>query len=78
MRILLFVVFTKYYYDDKKIRDNEMAGNAARMGMITSTHKTLVSRLQGPSRGWYVKMDPKGTAWNDVDWIDLAQDRDQW
>jgi hypothetical protein len=23
-------------------------------------------------------MDPRELAWDDLDWIDLAQDRDQW
>jgi hypothetical protein len=26
----------------------------------------------------YVKMDLKEIGWDGVDWIDLAQDRDQW
>jgi hypothetical protein len=25
-----------------------------------------------------IKMDLKGTGWGGMDWIDLAQDRDQW
>jgi hypothetical protein len=25
-----------------------------------------------------IKMDPKGIEWDGVDWIDLAQDTDQW
>jgi hypothetical protein len=25
-----------------------------------------------------IKMDLKETAWDGMDWIDLAQDRDQW
>jgi hypothetical protein len=25
-----------------------------------------------------IKMDLRETGWGDVDWIDLAQDRDQW
>jgi hypothetical protein len=23
-------------------------------------------------------MDPRETGWDDVDWVDIAQDRDQW
>jgi hypothetical protein len=25
-----------------------------------------------------IKMDLRETGWDDVDWIDMAQDRDQW
>jgi hypothetical protein len=25
-----------------------------------------------------IRLDPKGTAWEFVDWIHLAQDRDHW
>jgi hypothetical protein len=25
-----------------------------------------------------IKMDLRETGWNGVDWIDMAQDRDQW
>jgi hypothetical protein len=25
-----------------------------------------------------IKMDLRGIGWDDMDWIDLAQDRDQW
>jgi hypothetical protein len=33
------------------------------------------------SRGWWVdsmKIDLKEIGWDGMDWIDLAQDRDQW
>jgi hypothetical protein len=38
-------------------------------------------RLLGrPRRRWVdnIKMDLREIGWDDVDWIDLAQDRDQW
>jgi hypothetical protein len=28
--------------------------------------------------GWTILMDLKETGWDDMDWIDLGQDRDQW
>jgi hypothetical protein len=33
-----------------------------------------------PSRGWLdnIRMDLVEVGWGDVDWIDLAQDRDRW
>jgi hypothetical protein len=36
--------------------------------------------LGRPRHRWVdnIKMDLSGTGWNGMDWIDLAQDRDQW
>jgi hypothetical protein len=45
-----------------------------------------VGKLEGkrplgrPRRRWVnnIKMDLREIGWDDMDWIDLAQDRDQW
>jgi hypothetical protein len=36
--------------------------------------------LGGPRRRWVdnIKMDLRGTGWDGINWIDLAQYRDQW
>jgi hypothetical protein len=36
--------------------------------------------LRRPRRRWEdnIKMVSRGIAWGDMDWIDLAQDREQW
>jgi hypothetical protein len=36
--------------------------------------------LGGPKRRWvdHIKMDLTEIGWDGMDWIDLAQDRDQW
>jgi hypothetical protein len=36
--------------------------------------------LGRPGRSWEdnVRMDLREIGWADIDWIDLAQDRDQW
>jgi hypothetical protein len=36
--------------------------------------------LGRPRRRWVdnIKIDLRGIGWDDMDWIDLAQDRDQW
>jgi hypothetical protein len=36
--------------------------------------------LGRPRRRWVdnIKMDPREITWDGMDWIDLAQDRDQW
>jgi hypothetical protein len=33
-----------------------------------------------PRRRWVdnIKMDPREIGWDGMDWIDLAEDRDQW
>jgi hypothetical protein len=36
--------------------------------------------LGRPRRRWVdnIKIDPREIGWDDMDWIDVAQDRDQW
>jgi hypothetical protein len=36
--------------------------------------------LEIPTHRWLdnIKIDPREVGWNGMDWIDLAQDRDQW
>jgi hypothetical protein len=36
--------------------------------------------LRRPKHRWLdnIKMDLREIGWNNVDWIDMAQDRDQW
>jgi hypothetical protein len=61
------------------------AGHVARMGE-KNAYRILVGMLEGrrplgrPRRRWVdnIKMDLGGIGWDDMDWIDLAQDRDQW
>jgi hypothetical protein len=62
------------------------AEHVARMGAKSSTYRILVEKPEGKRplgrsrRRWvdYIKMDLRETGWGGVDWIDLAQDRDQW
>jgi hypothetical protein len=61
-----------------------------KMGSACSTkrkaYKILVGKPEGkrplgrPRHGWVdnIKMDLREIGWDGVDWIDLAQDRDQW
>jgi hypothetical protein len=50
------------------------------------TYRILVGKPEGktplgrPRRRWEdnIKMDLKEIGWGGMDWIDLAQDRDQW
>jgi hypothetical protein len=62
------------------------AGYVARMGEKRNAYRMLVENpevkrpLGRPRRGWVdnIKMDLRDIGWDDMDWIDLAQDRDQW
>jgi hypothetical protein len=63
-----------------------MAGHVARMGAKRNTYRILVGKPEGkrplgrPRRRWMdnIKIDLREIGWNGMDWIDLAQDRDQW
>jgi hypothetical protein len=60
-------------------------GHVAHMGQ-KKAYKILVGKpeekrpLGRPRRRWVdnIKPDLREIAWGDMDWIDLAQDRDQW
>jgi hypothetical protein len=62
------------------------AGHVARMGEVRSAYNILVGRperrrpLGIPRRRWEdnIKIDLREIGFGDVDWINLAQDRDMW
>jgi hypothetical protein len=61
------------------------AGHVARIGMKRNAHRILVGKSEGkrtlgrPRRRWVnnIKMDLTEIDWGDMDWIDLAQVREQ-
>jgi hypothetical protein len=61
-------------------------GHAAQTGEKRNAYRILVGKLEGkrplgrPRSRWVnnIKMDLRQIGWDDMDWIDLAQDRDQW
>jgi hypothetical protein len=69
-----------------KARRMRWAGHVARMGDVRGAYNILVGRPEGrrplgrPRRRWEdnIKMDLREIGFGDVDWIDLAQDRDWW
>jgi hypothetical protein len=69
-----------------KWRRMRWAGLAARIGEKRNTYRLLVGKPEGkrplgrPRRRWVdnSRMDLVEVRWGDVDWIDLAQDRDRW
>jgi hypothetical protein len=61
-------------------------GHVARNGEKGNAYRLLVGKPEGrrplgrPRRRWLdnIMMDLVELRWGDVDWIDLAQDRDRW
>jgi hypothetical protein len=69
-----------------KSRRMRWAGHVARMREMRNAHRILVGKPEGkrplgrPRRRWVdnIKIDLRERGWDGMDWIDLAQDRDQW
>jgi hypothetical protein len=63
-----------------------LAENVARMGEIRNVYKTLVIKTESKRPlerlrcRWEdnIKMDLRDMGWEIVEWMHLAQDRDQW
>jgi hypothetical protein len=69
-----------------KSRRRRWAGHVARMGETRNAYRILVGQPEGkrllgrPRRRWVdnIKIDLGEIGWDGRDWIELAQDRDQW
>jgi hypothetical protein len=69
-----------------KSRRMRWADNVARMGEKRNAYRLLVGKPEGkrplgrPRRKWVdnIRMNLGEVGWGDVDWIDLAQDRNRW
>jgi hypothetical protein len=69
-----------------KSRRMRLAGHVARMGEGRNVYRVLVGKpewrrpLERPRRRWDngIRMDLEEIGWGDVEWIQLAQDRDRW
>ncbi|KAJ4428345.1 hypothetical protein ANN_24364 [Periplaneta americana] len=69
-----------------KSRRLRWTGHVARMGESRNAYRVLVGRPEGkrslgrPRRRWEdnIKMDLREVGYDDREWINLAQDRDQW
>jgi hypothetical protein len=69
-----------------KSRKMRWTGHVARMGEKGNAYRILVGKpevkraLGRPRRRWEnnIRMDLREIGWGGMDWIDLAQDRDQW
>jgi hypothetical protein len=68
-----------------KSRRMRLAGHVARKGEKRNAYRILVGKPEGKKplgrpRRWVdnIKIDLREIGWNGMDWIDLAEDRDQW
>jgi hypothetical protein len=69
-----------------KSRRMRWAGQVTRMGEKRNTYRILVGKSEGkrplgrPRSKWVdnIKIDLREIVWDSMDWIELAQDRDQW
>jgi hypothetical protein len=65
-----------------KSRRMGWAGHVAQVVEKRNTYRILVGKrpLGSPRRRWvdHIKMSLREIGWDGMDWIDLAQDRDQW
>jgi hypothetical protein len=69
-----------------KLRIMRWAGYVARMGEDRNVYKVLLGKPEGKRplvvsrRRWKygIRMDLREIGWGSVEWIQLAQDRDQW
>jgi hypothetical protein len=67
-------------------RRMRLAGYVERMGETRNAYSISVGKPEGkrplgrPRRRWVdnIKMELREIEWDGMDWIDLAQDRDQW
>jgi hypothetical protein len=69
-----------------KLRRMIWAGHLARVGEKRNAYRILVRKPEGkrplarPRCRWEdnIKIDLREIGWDGLDWVDLAQDRDQW
>jgi hypothetical protein len=69
-----------------KSRRMKLAWHVARMGEARNACRILVGKPEGkrpvgrPRRRWVdnIKMDLREIRWNGMNWIDVAEDGDQW
>jgi hypothetical protein len=69
-----------------QVKEDEMGRECSTNGENTNAYKILVGMPEGkralgrPKRRWVntINMDFREIGWDGRDWIDLAEDRDQW
>jgi hypothetical protein len=68
-----------------QIKQNEIGGNVARVKDTRNEYSILVGNSEGKrplvrsrSKWKDIRIDLRESGWEVVDWLHLAQDRDQW
>jgi hypothetical protein len=69
-----------------QVKEDEMGRVCDTMGETRNAYRILVGKPKGKRplgrrrRRWVdnIKMDLRAIGWDSMDWIELAQDRDQW
>jgi hypothetical protein len=69
-----------------QVKEDEMGWVCSTTGEKKNAYRILVGNPEGkrplgrPRRRWVdnIKTDLRGIGWEDLDWIDLAQARNQW
>jgi hypothetical protein len=62
-----------------KSRRMRWTGHVARMEEKRNAYRILMGKREGKPLGRpRIKMDLREIEWDGMDWIDMAQDRDQW
>jgi hypothetical protein len=77
-------LFAKYNYN-YQVKEDEMGGACITNGANRNVYRILVGKPEGkrplgrPRRRWKdnIKTDLREIGWGGIDWIDLAQDRNQ-
>jgi hypothetical protein len=90
-RFFSFLIYTHLYSSPNiirmiKSRRMRWAGHVEQMGATRNAYTILVGKPEGKRplgrtrRRWVddIKMDLAELGWDGMDWIELAQDRDQW
>jgi hypothetical protein len=79
-------MFTFLYSRNYQVKEDEMCGACGTNGDKWNAYRIMVGMPEGkrpperPRCRWEdnVKMDLREIVWGGMDWIDLAQGRDQW
>jgi hypothetical protein len=75
-----------FFNENAQVKEDEMGRACSANGKKRNSYRILVGKPEGkrslgrPRRRWMdnIKIDHRELVWDDMDWIDLVQDRDQW
>jgi hypothetical protein len=76
---------SRYNWNDQ-VKEDEIGRACNTTGEKRNAYRILVGKPEGKSplgrprrrRVYNIKLDLREIGWDSMDWIDLAQDRDQW